>query len=280
MKTLVWFRNDLRIADNTALAAAMAQGGGAASLSGVFLIAMEQWKQHDWGLPKIDFILRNALALSQSLAAMNIPLHVIAAERFTDAPNALLKITGDERCSHLFFNKEYEVNEVSRDEAVTSELRAAGVKVSAFHDQTVLPPDQLRTGAGQFYRVFTPFKNSWISAIKERLPLSTVRTIKAAAASPRESKHPSDDLLRHAIAKVNCPATITAMWPAGESEAKERLKRFTQQAIRTYKTARDFPALQGTSALSPYLSAGVISARKCLNAAISEIGRASCRERV
>jgi len=269
LKTLVWFRNDLRIADNTALAAAMAQGGGAASLSGVLLIAMEQWKQHDWGLPKIDFILRNALALSQSLAAMNIPLHVIVVDRFADAPNALLKITGDERCLHLFFNKEYEVNEVSRDEAVTSELRAAGVKVSAFHDQTVLPPDQLRTGAGQFYRVFTPFKNSWISAIKERLPLSTVRTIKAAAASPRESEHPSDDLLRHAIAKVNCPATITAMWPAGESEAKERLKRFTQQAIRTYKTARDFPALQGTSALSPYLSAGVISARKCLTAAIS-----------
>jgi deoxyribodipyrimidine photo-lyase len=64
-------------------------------------------------------------------------------------------------------------------------------------------------------------------------------------------------------------STIDAdLWPAGESNARKRLNHFIDEKLFFYDTHRDFPAMDGTSRLSPYLSAGMISARECFAAAM------------
>lgn len=273
MRSLIWFRNDLRITDNTALAAAVARADE--GVAAVFIIAMEQWRSHDWGAPKVNFILRQVVSLHESLAKLNIPLSVLQVDRFADAPAALVALAKQQRCQGLFFNREYEVNELARDASVTNAMMAAGVEVCGFHDQTVLPPDELRTGAGQFYRVFTPFKNAWLAAVKARLPISlaakprSVRSI-AQHGSAAKAEMPTD--LLEVLHQNPAKESVVAHWPAGEAEAQRRLRRFVQDRITRYKDDRDFPSLEGTSSLSPYLSAGVISPKQCLIAAMEANG--------
>lgn len=268
MRPLVWFRNDLRVADNTALASACARADG--GVVAVFLVARKQWEQHDWGSPKIDFILRNVAALSDALMKLRIPLHLIECDTFNGAPKAIAKLAKEQQCDAVFFNREYEVNELARDAAATSLLTKEGLEVAAFDDQTVLPPDELRTGAGQFYRVFTPFKNAWIDAVTKRLPVQVWAVPKTVWSDVKPSSAGSPTLA-HLLPKWERSAdeNIAKLWPAGESEAHRRLKSFIAKAIVRYKDDRDFPALDGTSTLSPYLSAGVISPRQCLTAAMA-----------
>ncbi len=70
MLQLMWFRTDLRVTDNTALAAAMQAGPTVA----VFLLSPGQWQQHDDAPCKVDFWLRNLAELSRELQRLNVPL--------------------------------------------------------------------------------------------------------------------------------------------------------------------------------------------------------------
>ena len=118
MRSLMWFRSDLRVADNPALASAAARA--TRGVVGVFLVAADQWAEHDWGDAKVDFVLRNLEALSEKLRKLRIPLLVRTCERFEDAPDELLALARRHSCDELHFNHEYEVNEAVRDQAVTS----------------------------------------------------------------------------------------------------------------------------------------------------------------
>src|SRR5690606_31378421 len=62
------------------------------------------------------------------------------------------------------------------------------------------------------------------------------------------------------------------LWPAGEKEAAARLKSFVSERIERYAEDRDRPAIDGTSALSPYLTCGAISPRQCVAAAVEASG--------
>jgi deoxyribodipyrimidine photo-lyase len=269
-RPLMWFRADLRIADNPALCHACSLGDG--GVEAVFLAAVEQWRQHDWGSAKIDFIARNVQALAASLAARGMALHLLDVPRFADAPAALLALAQKLRCDGLVFNREYEVNEAARDEAVTRAFERHGLQVRAFDDQTIVPPAELRTGSGQFYRVFTPFKRAWIERVKQELPLNPLSLGERIGARGIKRDFPSQ-----VVVALDSSALTPALspgergkrqWPAGEAEAQRRLQRFIAEKVGDYQRDRDYPALDGTSALSPYLAAGVISARQCLAAAL------------
>ena len=256
MRALVWFRSDLRVRDNTALHEA---SRSADELVAAFLVAPRQWREHDWGAVKIDFVLRNAAALGDALARRGIPLRVRLTPTFAEAPRAISELLREERCDALFYNREYEVNELARDRAVDRKLAQLGVPARAFDDQTVLPPDRLRTRAGAFYKVFTPFARAWRDELhRDGLPrpLAPPRARRGASRAP----DPWPD--------AGCePSPVpAATWPAGERAALARLDLFVRQRLARYEADRDFPAREGTSRLSPYLACGVLSPRQCLAA--------------
>ncbi|MGH8487082.1 MAG: deoxyribodipyrimidine photo-lyase, partial [Pseudomonas sp.] len=122
---LIWLRSDLRVDDNTALAAACEQGPTLA----VWLISAQQWRSHDDAPCKVDFWLRNLVTLKERLGALNIPLLVREADTWEQAPAALLQICHEHHIQAVHLNEEYGINENRRDQAVSQLLGEAGIPV-------------------------------------------------------------------------------------------------------------------------------------------------------
>lgn len=261
MRSLVWFRSDLRTTDNTALhdAAAASDKG----VVGVYVISPEDWKSHDVAATRVDLVLRTLQHLSTDLDALGIPLIILQARRRSSIPTMLLDLAKDHECDALYFNREYEVDESRRDERVTAAFEDAGIKVRSFDDQVIIPPRNLSTGDGRFYTVFTPFKKSWIAALKDR---GGVAVLPAPARRRNPMKFTSTEVPGEVAGfKSSIPP---GLWPAGEEHARRRLEQFIESKLDRYHADRDRPDLDGTSTLSPYLAIGAISPRQCLAAAV------------
>ena len=261
MRALMWFRSDLRIDDNPALheAAESADRGVLA----VYIITPKQWGTHDLAPARADFILRNLAELSSSLREKQIALRVLRCDDFSGIPKLLTACCTQNECDALYFNQEHEFNEAQRDACVEDAMTKAGVRVRSFTDQCIFEPGSLRTGEGRYYRVFTPFRRSWSTAIEadpERIsPLPPPKRQAAMIGHP--------DTPPRAVSGFEHTHADSDLWPAGEPAAHARLTEFANNKIEDYKLLRDTPSVDATSTLSPYLASGVISLRRCLAAA-------------
>lgn len=256
----MWFRSDLRVRDNTALSEACRAAD--AGVIAVFAICRRQWQDHDWGPARVHFVLRNLADLSASLEKLEIPLRLIDAPRFSDVPEKLLALARRHGCDGIWFNREYEVNERSRDEDVEQVFAEADRSVHAYDDQVILPPSRVRTNDGGFYSVFSPYRRRWLELLKERGGDSCLQR-------PRRQQ-------RIDLKSDTVPAglddskarDLSEEWPAGEDHAGYRLLSFIEDRLKSYDKLRNVPAENGTSTLSPYLASGVLSPRQCLEAAL------------
>lgn len=260
MPQLIWFRNDLRIHDNTALHAALQAGPSIA----VFTPSPQQWLLHDDAPSKIDFLLRNLAELQKSLAGLNVPLLIRPTESWQEAPEVIAQLCHAFKIDAVHVNTEYGTHESQRDAAVGAHLVDQGVLFHSHLDQLLFKPGSILTQSGTFFKVFSQFKKACYKSLYDAVP-AIIRTPQAQAPLAITSDPvPSSVAGFHAIA----PERQT-LWPAGEQVAQQRLKAFTDAAIHGYLERRDFPAQAGTSQLSAYLVAGVLSIRQCLHAALS-----------
>lgn len=259
-RQLLWLRNDLRIQDNTALAAALQAGPTVA----VFLLSPEQWLAHDDAACKVDFWLRNLVELEKSLATLNVPLLIRYAAEWQQAPEVLAKLCQQLNISAVQVNTEYGIHESQRDLAVGALLVDQGILFHSHLDQLLFKPGSVLTQTGTYFKVFSQFKKICYQRLYDYLP-ETIATPKAQAALDIAS-----DAIPNAVAGFSATdPSVQALWPAGEQAAQQRLQTFAEQAIDDYLDHRDIPALPGTSQLSAYLVAGVISVRQCLHAALA-----------
>lgn len=256
---LIWLRSDLRLHDNTALSAAAARGPCVA----VYLLSPLQWHAHDDAPCKVDFWLRNLRELSHVLGELNIPLLIRTAARWDDAPRVLGQLCTELNVEAVHVNEEYGVNESRRDAAVTKTLDAAGIGFYSYLDQLLFKPGSVLTKTGTYFQVFSQFRKVCYARLQGALPrLIAAPGIQAPTAI-------NSDPIPSQVEGFETPhQQLRALWPAGESEARRRLEHFAQGQIDYYKDQRDFPAKPGTSQLSAYLAAGVISPRQCLHAAV------------
>jgi len=261
MRSLVWFRSDLRADDNTALVAAMKQPTVA-----VFVVSPDEWAGHDVAAARVELMLRSLRELRGSLEAINVPLLIRTATRAHEVPGLIVETASRLGCTEIHWNREYEIDEARRDRETSSLCTAHGMVSHAHHDQTAIPPDTLRTGEGRFYSVFTPFRKAWLRAWSESpSPLRCI--LRAQPPIAGVVSDPIPDVVR------GHESTVTAgLWPGGEREAAARLKRFAEVAIGEYHARRDFPASAATSTLSPYLSVGAISPRRCMESSCRAAG--------
>lgn len=258
---LVWLRSDLRIHDNSALAAAAANGPVVA----VFLRSVAQWQTHGHGATKIDFWARSVAALKASLNGLNIPLLHRDINHYDEAAQVLLDIAHEHQITQLHFNYEYALNEQRRDQSVLDAFKQAGITAQGHHDAVAFAPGSLLTGKGDYYGVFTPFSKAWHKQVTaQQLALRDTPSVQ----SPLEIN--SDPL--PALPSLDNDPVDKRLWPAGEDAASDNLERFLRFRGRHYKQQRDFPNVRGTSELSPYLALGMISYRQCLQAVMSENG--------
>jgi deoxyribodipyrimidine photo-lyase len=260
-RPLVWFRRDLRVDDHAALLAAAARADD--GLVALFVLSPGEWRAHDDAPAKVDFWLRNLARLSDALHALHVPLIIEAAGSAAEVPAVVRDVARRCGCTELHANREYEVDESRRDAAVRAAL---GAPMHLHDDRPLLPPGSVRTLSGEAYTVFTPFKRRWLAALSEATP------------TPRPAPAPQRPIA--GVARSPVPAAVPgfastidpALWPAGEDAAAARLRSFVDHTIAGYRSARDLPATRGTSGLSPYLAAGVLSPRRCLAAATAANG--------
>ncbi|MBC2658018.1 deoxyribodipyrimidine photo-lyase [Pseudomonas sp. MSSRFD41] len=256
---LIWLRSDLRLHDNTALSAAAQRGPTVA----VYLLSPEQWQAHDDAPCKIDFWLRNLQSLSHALGQLNIPLLIRSAATWDQAPQVLLDLCRQLQIRMLHFNQEYGIHESRRDAAVARVLEKSGISVQGHFDQLLFKPGSVLTQSGGYFQVFSQFRKVCYSRLHTALPA----LVSAPRAQIPLSIH-ADPLPGHVEGFPTPKPALRELWPAGEDEAQARLERFADEQIHYYQGERDFPAKPGTSQLSPYLAAGVISPRQCLHAAL------------
>jgi deoxyribodipyrimidine photo-lyase len=256
MTALVWFRNDLRVDDNTALHNALDAGGRVAA---VFYATPAQWSLHDMAAVRGEFLWRTLESLHGELAKLNVPLLVRQVPLFEDIPADLAALAAELQISTVYSNREYAIDEVRRDTTARQKLAAAAIDWRDYDDATLLPPRSVRTLQGLPYKVYTPFRRAVLKLLGDGVldcraaPGPAERWFEAPALPP----YPYE-----------CSAVDPQLWPAGECAAAARLREFMADGVRGYETGRDLPAQAGTSGLSPYLALGAISARRCAEAAL------------
>jgi len=274
-RSLVWFRSDLRTLDNSALHHACLAGGDGgkdAAVIGLYVISPDDWKRHDIAPVRVDLILRTLAVLSADLAKLNIPLLIRTSATGAGVAKVVREVAVEFKAGAVFANREYEINEAVRDAEADKMLKSAGKELRLYHDAAIIPPGEVLTKTGGPFTVFSPFKRAWMLILAERtggkVPALMSRPKKQAMVAIKSDAVPSRvEGFESAVAP--------ALWPAGEHEAKSRLDEFVAKAIRGYKLKRNFPAIAGTSGLSPYLAAGIISPRVCLGAAMEANGGAA-----
>lgn len=265
---IVWLRNDLRLQDNPALAAAQATG---LPVQLVFYVHTDMWIRHSWGPAKINFVKRSIEALSIQAAEYNLPLLVIDVDSTKDLAEDLTTRCQALQSKVVFLNREYPLDERQRDHFIGKKLRAIGVACQHFDDRVCIAPEKLKTGADGAYKVFTPFKCCWYRLLAE--------------SGPTNIHHCS---VQHIPVDLPLESTVTAqigahfshlqqkdfsdLWPASEVEADRRLSAFCEDELFHYDQNRDSPSNHATSGLSPYFAVGSLSARQCLVAVLNSLG--------
>ena len=260
MQRLMWLRTDLRTQDNTALSEAMLSGPTIA----LYLITPQQWQRHDDAPCKVDFWLRNLAELQLALARLNVPLLIRHCADWSDAPAQLAEVCHQHNVCAVHVNEEYGVNESLRDQQVAAYLRQQDIAWHSHLDQLFFRPGSVLTRSGGYFQVYSQFRKVCYERLHSALP---------ACIAPLRPQAPLaivSDPIPDAVAGFTTPgASLRELWPAGEDAAQQRLQRFADEQVSEYDRQRDFPAQPGTSQLSAYLAAGVLSPRQCLHAALS-----------
>ena len=257
--SLVWLRDDLRLADNPALRAAVERGEpvvavyvldersrGVRPLGG----AARWWLHHS--LAELAERLREkgtALILRHGAAAEVIPA-----------------LVAEVRAGAVFWNRRYAGPEREIDAGLKQSLRAEGLEVSSFAASLLFEPWTVRTGAGTPYGVFTPFWRACQQLPAPREPLPEPRKISGPTTFPA-----SDDLADWTLLPTapDWAGGLRERWTPGEMAARRRLHEFLADDVADYDRARDEPAGGATWMLSPRLRWGELSPFQVWHAAVS-----------
>ncbi|MBA8883287.1 cryptochrome/photolyase family protein [Dokdonella fugitiva] len=243
---LAWFRRDLRLADNPALAAALAAHDHVVP---VYVHAPHEEAPWPAGAASRCWLHRSLVALDRDLRARGSTLHVYAG----DSLATLREVAAATGAHAVYWNRLYEPAARARDASVEQALRADGLGVHGFNSALLCEPWAIATASGGPYRVFTPYWRNLRARLEPRPPLPAPHRMPATA--PATAPIDALDLLP----RRRWDAGFDAAWRPGEASAEVALQRFLDEALGGYAVARDVPSVAGTSRLSPHLHFGEIS---------------------
>jgi deoxyribodipyrimidine photo-lyase len=262
---LVWFRRDLRVADNAALFHALKN---CTKVQCVFVFDTEIL-QH---LPNQD---RRVAFIRESLVELDELLRKTALKAGVDAKLAsqlgLIVLHGNalQEIPHLakqieaqavFANHDDEPAALSRDAQVRGALANAGIALHTYKDHVVFERQEVLTLAGNPYTVFTPYKNAWLKKVQPQDLAPHPVAEHAAALVPRPLAHrtPVPTLPDIGFENIDLKALH---YQTGVSGAQALLEDFLHRIDR-YDDTRNFPAVKGPSYLSVHLRFGTVSIRQ------------------
>lgn len=245
---LLWFRRDLRLADNPALRAALED---AETVIPVYIHAPEE--EGDWapGAASKWWLHESLSALADELADQGSRLVI----RHGPSASTLVRLLAETGAGGVYWNRLYDPAPVARDRGIKQELREAGYRAESFRGALMVEPWELRTGQGEPYRVFTPFWRAFAKRGDPVAPLPSPRTLRPPGRWPDSGSIESLGLLP----RVRWDRKFRHYWTPGEAGAAAALDRFLDGPVADYADGRDQPGDDGVSGLSPHLHFGEIS---------------------
>lgn len=265
---LVWFRQDLRLSDNPALAAALERKSAVVP---VYVWAPEE--EGAWAPGGVSkwWLDRSLADLSAALEQRGSRLII----RRGPTQEALASLAMETGAAAVFWNRRYEPAAVARDSEVKAKLRARGLLATSFNGSLLFEPWTIRNRNGQPFRVFTAFWRACLAAPVAPLSTDAPNRLPGPDTWP-QSLDLADLELKPA---VDWAAGFCEVWQPGESGARRHLRRFLQDAIAGYPVNRDRPDVAGTSRLSPHLHFGELSPGQVWRAVSDQMeGRAEACE--
>ncbi len=252
--SIMWFRQDLRLSDNSALLAAVTQGRV------LPLFILDDSKDWPRGAAS-DWWLHHSLhALNESLQGN---LWILRG----DASELLPRFASEQGASHVFWNRCYEPWRTERDRLIKERLVENHIETTSHCGSLLWEPWENLKKDGTPYKVFTPF---YKYAIANNAPLAPQPAPGSELDLAECEQEPGRIDSLGLRPEINWYEQIASTWTPGEKGAKRRLQDFVEGGLPNYRDGRDYPAKRSVSMLSPHLHFGEVSPR----AAVDKVKRA------
>ena len=250
---IVWFRQDLRLADNPALTHAAESGR---PIIPVYILDQGPGVR-SMGAASLWWLDKSLRALDATLQARGSRLIL----RHGNSEAELRRLIEETGADAVFMNRLFEPDAFARDADIAHALRAEGVDCKGYNGTLLYRPGGVLNGSGQPYKVFTPFLKALL-AVASPPPHSpgpaAIHTPKALV---------SDDIDLWGLHPSRPDWSGGFDWVPGEAGAAAALAVFVSRGLKSYSTGRDRPAEPATSRLSPHLHFGEISPWRAIAAA-------------
>jgi deoxyribodipyrimidine photo-lyase len=264
---IVWFRNDLRLADNPALG--MALDAGHAPVC-VYIHAPEEEGRWPPGAASDAWRHRSLAALDADLRRLGSRLRLFAGPSLPTLQTLALACEAEA----VFWNRRYEPAIEKRDATIKKKLRAQGLRANSGNGALLYEPWEIATKQGGPYKVFTPFFRAVQADARLQEAWDAPASIPDVGAGP-------DGLALDALRlqpRLGWDAGFWEYWTPGERGAHEALETFIDGALRGYREGRDRPGQVGTSRLSPHLHFGEIAPWRVVHALEAERRAGNARD--
>jgi deoxyribodipyrimidine photo-lyase len=272
----LWFRQDLRLADNAALAAALARGGPVVP---VYILDVAGEGRWTLGGASRWWLHHSLASLDADLRRRGSRLVLARGDSGAEL-RRLVKATG---AAAVYWNRRYEPVVRARDAELKGALVAEGLEAKSFNSALLFEPHTIQNKQGRPFQVFTPYWRHCCALPFPEPMKSETGAIPAPTTWPTAGGGggSADGVVELAelglLPKIPWDAGFSQMWTPGEAGAWARLKRFLKderEGVHAYDEARNLPDRDGTSGLSPHLHFGEIGPRQ-IAAAVCALGKAS-----
>ncbi len=262
--SIVWFRQDLRLADNPSLHAAARRGA---------IVPVYVWspqEEGDWPVGGAGrwWLHQSLERLAESLRRHGVTLIIRTGETL----RVLLDLARESGANAVMWNRRYEPAAIARDTTVKAALSNAGLTVDSFNGSLLVEPWEIQNKSGKPFQVFTPMWRRLLQCDPPAAPLP-IPPLKGVATTLATKTPKALELLP----QIDWAATMRATWAPGEDGAAEQIRRFLRDCVASYSVERDRPDVIGTSRLSPHLHWGEISPRTIWHATLDACAGPSSR---
>ena len=253
---IVWFRNDLRLADQPALRAAIESGRPVLCI----YILEEDPRLRPLGGAARFWLHHSLIALNADLVRIGGALNCFRGS----AETVLSNIAAEIPVAEVHWCRRYGGVEREIDAALKLSLKSQQIAAQSYNGHLLFEPWDVQNKSGEPFKVFTPFWRAAMAGPPPEQPRPAPQHINSV---PAIDGAIAIDALNLRPTSPDWSAGIQASWTPGERGAAARLQDFLAGAIHGYGEARNRPDLPSTSRLSPHLRFGEISPRQIFQAA-------------
>jgi len=257
--TLLWFRQDLRLADHAALAAALAEN---APILPVFVLDEPAQAAHAPGAATRWWLKRSLASLAESLAARGAPLLLARGRAETVLPALAAQIGA----TNIHAGRCTEPGLRAQSRRVHEAAEASGRQLRLHTTMILQEPHLVASGSGKPYAVYSPFAKAIFALGDPPPPLPAPAEIPGVEA-PAGGETLDSCNLYPVPGEPDWAAGFDGLWQPGEAGGAARLTRFVASALGRYDADRNSPGIEGSSGLSPHLRWGEVSPGQVWHAA-------------